>query len=404
MITIAARLHWSAILAAAIAAVFLSTGARASPDGTPDIRQRLPEAVITGLENLLTAVGPAPAGDFLEANAADVIDFVAQTPSDGVLYHTGDRFPDASAYHRFDVHQDMTEFLKLAFNPDIPSYALMPSSVRFCKWLAEDGTEKPFPMLWRDIETLETPHIIRGVEYMENTPDTFSGAYYAYDLYRTMIMMRHRGRPVLISLSKQTDVSSTGKKGVVLGEDDNWAYLYSDQNGITKPGLGWVKSYMYDSYSVSVYVQPEDAPGWVRCGVFKWIRAGWSSINMVKPEHIYSGLVRYGNSVSSIINDPRLPSAHQMSVIFDKIRRFSTEELREKFRMYLSTVEQRFGRDASFPRNWFAEWFQSSAYLKRVTKDQMRATLVVEYMRQILGKPPCIDLSELLRVRPHLAG
>ncbi|MFH1981267.1 MAG: hypothetical protein ABIL58_05465 [Pseudomonadota bacterium] len=398
------RLRQAAAISLAAAVLFSSTWAWASSEGAPATRQVIPSAVITGLKGLLDAVGSAPTNEFLQTDAAAVIDFVEKTPSKSVLFSAGDAFPEASAYHRFDVKQDMTEFLKLAFSPDIPSYALMPSSVRFCQWRAADGKEAPFPILWTDLDTLNAPRIIRGVESMENTPDTFSGAYYTYDLYRTMIMMRHRGRPVLISLSKQTDVSETGKKGVVLGDDDNWAYLYSDQNGISKPGLGWVKSYMYDSYSVSVYVQSEDSPGWVKCGVFKWIRAGWSSINMVKPEHIYSGLVRYGNSFSSVINDPRLPNAQQMSAVFATISRYSTEELREKFRVYLQMVERSFGRDASFPRGWFDEWFQSSTYLERVTKDQMRATLVVEYIRQLLGKPPCIDLSELMHVRPRVAG
>ena len=400
----AGRLRQAAAIALAAAVLFSSAELWASPDSAPGARQLLPAPVIAGLKSLLGTVGRQPTGAFPEAQAATVIDFVSNTPSKDALYHAGGDFAEASAYHRFDVKQDMTEFLQLAFNPHIPSYALMPSSVRFCKWSAADGKDAPFPKLWTDLDTLDAPRIIRGIETMENTPDTFSGAYYTYDLYRTTIMMRHRGLPVLISLSKQTDVSGTGKKGVVLGEDDNWSYLYSDQNGITKPGLGWVKSYMYDSYSVSVYVQPEGSPGWVACGVFKWVRAGWSSINMVKPEHIYSGLVRYGNSFSAVMNDPRLPSAHQMSVVFDKISRFTTQELREKFRTYLAFVQKRYGSDAAFPRDWFTEWFQSSTYLERVTKDQMQATLVVEYIRQLLGKPACIDLTELIHARPRAAG
>jgi hypothetical protein len=378
--------------------------ARAAMDEVPETRRTLPADVIGGLGSLLATVGKDPAQTFSPTAAGAVIDFVADTPSDTVLYHAGNAFPEASAYHRFDAVQDMATFLKLAFNPEIPSYALMPSSVRFSKWQDVEGNDTPLPILWTELDTLSEPRVIRGIETMENTPDTFSGAYYAYDLYRTMILMRHRGQPVLISLSKQADISDTGKKGLVLGTDENWAYLYSGQNGLSKPGMGWVDSYMYDSYSVSVYIEPENAPGTVHCGVFKWVRAGWSSINMVRAGHIYTGLVRYGNSFTEVINSPRLPDWRQMGMVFSAIDRVDGQTLRDTFSAYLNTVEKRFGDDASFPRRWFTDWFKSAAYLTRVTEEQMRAAMVVEYVRQVLGKPPCMDLSALLGMRRRLAG
>ena len=72
--------------------------------------------------------------------------------------------------------------------------------------------------------------------------------------------MKHEGRFVLLAISKQASISEVGKKGVILGQDENWTYLYSGQNGINRPGLGWVSSYMYDSYSVWVNAQLEKNP------------------------------------------------------------------------------------------------------------------------------------------------
>ncbi len=87
-----------------------------------------------------------------------------------------------------------------------------------------------------------------------------------------------------------------GKKGLVLGSDSDWNYLYSGKKGTNLPGLGWVSSYMYDSCTIMIYYEMDPNEPLVRCAVFKWLKAGWSNINMVKKSHIYKGLVRYENS------------------------------------------------------------------------------------------------------------
>ena len=63
---------------------------------------------------------------------------------------------------------------------------------------------------------------------MEITPDTHSGAYYAYNLHQTVLLFKYRQRKILVTVSRQVNVSSIGKKGYVLGGDDDWDYFYSD--------------------------------------------------------------------------------------------------------------------------------------------------------------------------------
>jgi hypothetical protein len=60
--------------------------------------------------------------------------------------------------------------------------------------------------------------------------------------------------PVLISVSSQNDLSEVGKKGCIVGDDKNWNYLYSNETGLNKTGMGWVDSYMYYAHSVLIYV------------------------------------------------------------------------------------------------------------------------------------------------------
>ena len=125
------------------------------------------------------------------------------------------------------------------------------------------------------------PVVVRGVETVEITPDINTGTYYKYDLDRTMILFKHQGRNVFVSLSRQKGQSEVGKKGVVVGDDEDWNYLYSGEKGINKTGLGWVDSYMYGSSSIILFYEPDPDNPMVKCAVFKWLRAGWKKINMV---------------------------------------------------------------------------------------------------------------------------
>ena len=136
---------------------------------------------------------------------------------------------------------------------------------------------------------------------MEITPDTHSGAYYAYNIHQTVILFKYRQRNILVTVSKQADVSTVGKKGYVLGADDDWDYFYSGKPGLTIPALGWVKSYMFGSSGINIYDEIDPAGPKVRCAVFKWLRAGWSGINMVRRKHIYSGLKRFAKPMKEIL-------------------------------------------------------------------------------------------------------
>jgi len=355
-------------------------------------------AVSKDLATLLTLLEAGDETGFDTAQIPALMDFVYAAKPTNVMYTTGNSFNSNSAYGEFDVNIPFAEFLKFAFNPDVPSYLLMPASVRHSHWKTVDGKQQPLPKLWYALQNFKKPITVRGVEFIENTPDLNSGAYFAYDLDKLLILLKHEGRFVLLAISKQTNVSEVGKKGVILGTDDNWTYLYSGQNGINRPGLGWVSSYMYDSYSVAVYAQLEKGRPGVRCGTFKWVNAGWSKINMVREEHIHDGLQRYAKAFKEIIEDPVLPGVDKIAEIYSQIRSYSLTQLQEKFCSYLNTLEARHQNDDNFPQRWFQEWFKSNRYVQMLTKEEMESVLMVEYMKHTLGREPQIDLGDILGV------
>jgi len=361
-------------------------------------------AVSKELESLLALLDSGQEAGFDCNRIPALMAFIYAPKPAGILYTTGENFNTNSAYGEFDINTGFDEFLKIAFNPDVPSYLLMPASIRLSHWKTIDGKQQPLPKLWQALPNLTDSIAIRGVEFIENTPDLHSGAYFAYDLDKLLILVKHDGRFVLLSISKQSSVSEVGKKGVILGPDDNWTYLYSGQNGITRPGLGWVSSYMYDSYSVAVYAQLEKGQPGVRCGTFKWINAGWSKINMVKKEHIHRGLVRYAKTFKEIIEDPVLPGVDEIAETYSQIRGYSLAQLQDKFHSYLSALETHHRNDASFPQEWFQEWFKSKRYLKQLKKEEMESVLMVEYMKHTLGRQSQIEMGDILGTRRLPAG
>lgn len=302
----------------------------------------------------------------------------------------------ACAYGHFDVHCLFKDILRIGFSPDIPSHVLMPSSVRFARWCEIEGQPgRTLPALCPLIEGLDAPVVLRGVEYVENTPDLNSGAYYGYPLDRTLILLRHEGRLFLISISIQKTVSDVGRKGAVVGADSDWNYLYSEEAGLGKPGLGWVQSHMYAGGSVTVYADLGQDRPMVRCGIFRWLRAGWASINVVRRSHIEEGLKRYTETMRQILENPNLPDGDSLAAGFARIDGLSDAVLLERTRSYFETLAETSGAQlSSAAREWLNRLIAEGAAL-HLDRDRMEALLAVQYLKAILGKPTGPEVSGL---------
>ena len=353
----------------------------------------IPESINPGLNYLLSLAESVPAKQFDSGTIEEVIHFVLSSKNKNELYFPGNRTNIASAYHEFDIRNNLKHILEIGFNPNIPPFILSPSSIRLAYWTEINGKKQPPPDMSSMLTRLDQPIIVSGVEHEEITPDLNTGAYYGYDLNRTLILLKYQGRPALISVSKQKNVSDIGKKGVVLGKDGNWDYFYSGQNGLNKPGLGWVSSYMYDSYTISLFIEQEGAQPTVHCGIFKWLRAGWADINMVQNQHIYRGLQRYTGTVKEVLEYPDLPEPDKMARIFSMIQTFSAEELRDKVKNYITLLTKKYGNDSDSGGKLLADSIHDDSYLSQLSPYQMQSVLVVEYMKFLLGKNSIQDVA-----------
>ena len=375
--------------------LFLPAECRAV-DGIEEIE--IPRAIEVGLGHFLDLANPDKTVNFEPEKVAAVMNFINLPGKDGALYYADSILHNPSAYYEFDIHQSFKNLVSYSFNPDIPSIATVPSSARLLHWRDKWNNRQPSPHIGRYLDRLDSPVVIRGLQHLEITPDTHSGAYYAYSTHQTIVLFKHHQRKVLVTVSRQVDVSAVGKKGYVLGADDDWDYFYSGKPGLTIPALGWVKSYMYESSGINIYEESAPLAGKVRCAVFKWLRAGWSGINMVRRSHIFSGLKRFAKPMKEILEYPLLPAVAAMANDFSRIRSLSDNALKSKMKLYAGILQNRYNGDGArgHSKKLPSSLFNGDGHWTRMSRDEMESVLIIEYMKYAVGKTQAGEVGKLL--------
>jgi hypothetical protein len=357
---------------------------------------QIPTVVNPGLDHLLALADPAKNIAFDPQLVTSVLDFIERPKEDDALYYANRFGGLTSAYYDFDISQSLESVVTYSFNPDIPAIATMPSSVRLFQWADIRGNRQQPPRLIQYLDQYGSPVILKGLVYFENTPDLTSGAYYGYKCFQSYLLFEHRRRNVLVAVTRQADVSTVGKKGYVLGDDDDWDYYYSGKTGLTLPALGWVKSYMYDSSGINIYYEIDPGGPRVRCAMFKWLRAGWSKINMVQKKHIYQGLKRFAMPFKEILEHRGLPPAAKIADDLSQIMRLSDATLISRMEIYSRLLEKRYNSGNQRSRKWPADIFENKNHWLQLSRQEMESALVIEYMKHVLGKNRPNEVGALL--------
>jgi len=352
--------------------------------------REVPEELNPDIEYLLDFIGSDPREAFDPGRILNLLNFVASPKTDGTRYVADKKFGAASSYYSFDMQVGLEQLLQMTYNDAIPPHVFTPSSIRLSYWKEVSGQQKQFPELWKKLDNLSEPVIVRGLEHIENTPDLFAGAYYGYDLHRALCLFEHAGRPVFVSLSKQSAVSSVGKKGVVLGSDDSWDYFYTNDQGLSKAGFGWVRSHMYDSYAIVIYYVVDKEAPLLRYGIFKWIDAGWANMNFVESSHIFRGLERFGKTFKSILENPFLPQPQEMADLFSPFKHLSETDMKNQLAAYLDQLQRRYPSSTVLSREGLSNPAQRSAIVAGMKKEEMQSIIELEYMKYLLGRDSLI--------------
>ena len=286
------------------------------------------------------------------------------------------------AYFEFDTKIAFPRFMAYSYSSLVPAIIARPSSLRYSIWSNPRSDMQKMPASWSAIPPGGAPVVIRGMQHDSDTPDLTTGVYHEYGLKRTLILLNHGGRQVLISISKQIGESNVGKKGVILGNDNDWTYFYSNEPGTMKTWLGWAKSYIYDYFSVAVYAESGSSPAMVKTGAFQWLRAGWSGIDFVRPDHILAGMKRYAQNSRMVLESPRLPAPSQLASVYRSLSSMPASDLASEY-----AALQRALRSSAIQAGKISK---SHADKKQsfvdTSKEQMVEELMLEYLKMTLGK------------------
>lgn len=322
-----------------------------------------------------------------------ILDFIDTPKQLGESFPLVDRSEEASDYYEFTINRSFDEVIELVYHPELPSFLTIPSSVRRSHWVSVNGKSQVPPALRPDRIDPQNPLIIKGLEFIENSPDTYSGAYYAYNLQRALILTMYQGRRVLISISSQADKSQVGKKGVVLGDDREWNYLYTGETGTTLPGMGWADTYIYGSDAIMIYYETGGGREQVKCGVFKWINAGLWGMNFAQPENVRKGVERFATDFRAIIESPKLTDVTRIVQMFKGISDLSLNDLRTMSSDYFDHIQQRYRDDSPKYEKWFVKLFKDRTYLESLSREEMQALVSIEYLKYLMGKPHNLDMG-----------
>lgn len=344
-------------------------------------QQTVPEQVYPALEYVLSL--SQSSAEINPEKLSDLITFMRSVPVETSMA-LQERQGASGAFHAFSIRGNLSNLLDYAYNPDIPIYVTMPSSLQNHEWLTPEVTDE-LRNLPRSVGSANDIRLVRGRDYETITPDTNTGGYYVYTQDRLVTILPGATGPVLISVSRQGDPSEVGKKGCVVGDDKNWNYLYSGETGLNKTGLGWVDSYMYYADSVIIYIADSSA-NVLRVGSFKWLNAGWAKINMVKSSHILNGMKRFASDFKAVLESPGLPEARVLEGKYKELLLFSEQDLRQMVAPYLQALSDTGVLDAC--SKIFRSMVSSGKYLQQMSHGEMVRVLLLEYIKGYVGREP----------------
>ena len=343
-----------------------------------------------GITYLFTML-PGKETSFDVQKVSGLLDFAISEKDSEAKMKPGERENATGAYFFTDVKAPLSKVVKYAYNPKIPSYITLPSVVRLGGWQVKPtGTVAGF---WEKVGNVKVPLMMRGVEYEEITPDLTTGAYYRYTMDRMMVLLHYRGKDFFISVTRQKSPSTVGRKGAIIGPDTDWNYFYSGQKGLSKTGLGWVDSYMYDAFSVSILFEPGTSKTQTRYMAFKWLRAGWGGINMVKQENIMEGCNRFASGFKKVLESPQLPEAGHLIDIYARIKGLSDQDLTAKLQPIGRALQKLSRTDPALSQRDFQDMIESGRYLDGMSREEREDLLMTELMKLSLGRMSFLEKS-----------
>lgn len=282
-------------------------------------------AAFAHLEERIGAQAGAPEAEHLDTLLA----FLEDSPASGTVWEESRKGRGTGVGVTFAVPASLSRFIRYMYDPDIPVSAVVPGVVRLVREAKGQGDDKgAYACLRAEKGGRKAPLVARSRYLMEITPDGNSGAYYGYDQDELTLLSSWHGRRFLLTASRQSDPSCVGKKGYpVTTRDGGTLYCYSGKKGLTKPGLGWVDSYIYTSLAITLYLEGAPEADSLKAVSYKWLNAGWMGKNMVRPHHIVAGIERFADHLARFLQSPNIPEPDGLAALARRLEAGGEAEL-----------------------------------------------------------------------------
>lgn len=278
------------------------------------------------------------------------------------------------------------------FHAEIPDYTLFYSTLRYST-ITDTSTFAHAIETVIDAQPCTNHYLFAQYGATEaTTPNLQSGACYSYTNTRTVLHANIAGTNVLFSLSSMDDISTPSERGAVVGPPEDDLFYYSKQRGINIRGLTWVESRMYVSKSLVVYIDLPD--GTTGVGMFSWVNAGWSDINVTLYFHIYTVLKDAIKTLNNTVWNPALDTK-KLSRVLQTIEQLPSEKVNMLYAAYCAYVEEQY--EEAKPTGLFRRarvWENAPALVTLFDQDELaqmpdnyrRALIAQEYVRSLVHR------------------
>ena len=169
------------------------------------------------------------------------------------------------------------------------------------------------------------------------TPNLQTGACFSYTNTRTLIRGNINGNDILVSMSKMHSPSTYSTRGITVGPPENNLYYFSDKEGINLTGLKWVRSRMYVSRTMAIYVKGPKNQTVIM--IFTWMAAGWNNINVIKTKNIYR-VLQQSIKLMGLLAEKQSELDKSLPKIMDEMNKMDENDVNKLFKLYCDYVSK----------------------------------------------------------------
>ena len=300
------------------------------------IEKKLPENVEVALDEIIFAGKTNANAVVSNKNLKLLSDFIISAADNKNVWKVKSRRNAAGAVLIKSYKIPVEKVLKMNLNANIPDAALFYNVLRYSKKINLSPECKKFIVdISKRINTnkvFETSYLsVEGI-----TPNVQSGSYYSYTNLRTITRANINGKEMLISISDMIAPSALSMRGVPVGPVEDGVFYYSQKLGMNMTGVTWLKSQMYLSSTIAVYMETPD--GGTAVAMFSWQSAGWRGMNVIKSHHIYNVLQDTFRTFENVFGNPKVNSKKILEII-EKINAMNPKEKNLLYGKYCDYVK-----------------------------------------------------------------